>query len=196
MALSANSPFWFGGDSGMASARASLVRAYPGRGVPRAFATFDEYAETVAASIAAAGADDYTYLWWDVRPHPRLGTIEVREMDAQSSLEDVAALAGLVHDLAEWEARRARPLSELPPPEAIGWSSFRAARDGLEASLWWEGRLCPVPELAREVARAAGADTDAVEALLARGNGAERQRAAHARGGMRAVLEHLAEQTR
>jgi glutamate---cysteine ligase / carboxylate-amine ligase len=196
MALSANSPFWFGRDSGMASSRASLVRAYPGRGVPRAFESFDDYAETAAASIAAAGADDYTYLWWDVRPHPRLGTIEVREMDAQSSLDDVLALAGLVHDLAVWEAERARPVAELPPPEAIGWSSFRAARDGLDASLWWDGRLCPVPELAREVASAAGADSEALEALLARDNGSGRQRAAFARGGMRAVLEHLAERTR
>jgi glutamate---cysteine ligase / carboxylate-amine ligase len=196
MALSANSPFWFGQDSGMASARASLVRAYPGRGVPRAFGSFDEYAETVDASVAAAGADDYTYLWWDVRPHPRLGTVEVREMDAQADLEDVAALAGLVRDLAVWEAGRGRPPTELPPPEAIGWSGFRAARDGLGASLWWEDRLHPLPELARRVARQAGADAEAVERLLARGNGADRQRTAYARGGMRAVLEHLAERTR
>src|SRR3954452_4746949 len=70
--LSANSPFWFRVDSGMASARASLVRAYPGRGVPRAFHDVAEYEEVVAASVAVAGANDYTYLWWDVRPHPRL----------------------------------------------------------------------------------------------------------------------------
>jgi glutamate---cysteine ligase / carboxylate-amine ligase len=202
-ALSANSPFWFAEDSGMASARASLVRAYPGRGVPRAFASFDDYAEIVAASAAAAGASDYTYLWWDLRAHPRLGTIEVREMDAQSSLEDVVALAGLIHALAVREAQRPVKGTPAAPAEAIAWSSFRAARDGLEATILHEDELCPVPQVARAVLDAVrpvagelGADLDAVERIVREGNGAARQRATHARGGMRAMLDALVERTR
>src|SRR5207244_5150851 len=62
---SANSPWWFGVDSGMASARSALVRAYPGRGIPRAFRDFDDYASTVAEAVRAGGLDDYTFLRWD-----------------------------------------------------------------------------------------------------------------------------------
>jgi carboxylate-amine ligase len=202
-ALSANSPFWFRVDSGMASARASLVRAYPGRGVPRAFHDVAEYEEVVAASVAAAGAEDYTFLWWDIRPHPRLGTVEVREMDAQSSLADAGALAGLVHALAVMEAQRP-PGGEPPPAEAIGWSSFRAARDGLEARIYYDGALRSVAEAARDAlarvrpfAGELGADAalEGVERILREGGGAARQRAAHARGGMPALLDELARAT-
>src|SRR6187200_3119843 len=90
--LAASSPFWFGRNSGLASARWAVVMAYPGRGVPRAFAGWEDYCETLAAVVAAAGAEDYTHVWWDVRLHPRLGTVEVREMDVQTSLGDAAGL--------------------------------------------------------------------------------------------------------
>ena len=96
--LAANSPFWFGVDSGMASARCALVRSYPGRGVPRAYRDFADYEHSLETTLRAAGMEDRTQLWWDVRPHAALGTIEVREMDAQTELRDVAP------------ARRARAL--------------------------------------------------------------------------------------
>ena len=83
LGLAASSPFWFGSDSGLASARWALVRAYPGRGIPRAFRDFEDYASAVDAAVRAGGLSDYTFLWWDLRPHPRLGTVELREMDAQ-----------------------------------------------------------------------------------------------------------------
>src|SRR5207248_10856283 len=118
----------------MARARAAPVRAYPGRGIPRAFRDFEDYATTVAEAARAGGLADYTFLWWDLRPHPRLGTIEVREMDAQASLDDVAAIAALVHGLAIDAAENAAA-EDPDPPEGLAWSSFRAARDGLDASL-------------------------------------------------------------
>jgi carboxylate-amine ligase len=201
--LSANSPFWFGRDSGLASARSALVRSYPGRGVPRAFRDFDEWAETVEVTSAAGHLDDYTFLWWDVRPHPRLGTVEIREMDAQSGHDDVAAIAALIHALAmeQAEARAA----DHPPHEAIAYSSFRASRDGLEATILDGGQLRPLREVARETverlrphAAAVGADgaLEEVARLLASGGGAGRQRAAHANGGMASLLEHLVQSTR
>jgi len=199
--LSANSPFWFGRDSGLASARSALVRSYPGRGVPRAFRDFDEWVETVEATATAGHLDDYTFLWWDVRPHPRLGTVELREMDAQSRLEDVAALAGLIHALAVEQAEL--PGAKQPPAEAIAYSCFRASRDGLEATILDEGRLRPLREVAAETvdrlrphARQVAADgaLEEVERLL-EGGGADRQRAAHANGGMSGLLSHLAAET-
>ena len=114
-ALAANSPFWFGHDSRLATARAQLFRAYPRAEIPRAFADYDDYAASVASVVAAGDLPDYTFLWWDVRPHPNLGTVEVRAMDSQSALWSAAALAALVQCLvraaaadATGRGRRAR----------------------------------------------------------------------------------------
>jgi len=197
-ALAANSPWWYGRDSGMASARAAVVRAYPGRGVPRALRDYDDYEAVLAAVAAGGGPSDYTLLWWDVRLHPRLGTVEVRELDAQSRLEDVTALAALVQALARLEANS--PRDEVPT-EAIAWSAFRAARDGLDAEVIAGGRLMPVREAARlalaEAKRHSSQQEalDLVERLLREGGGADRRRAAQRRGGMRAQLEQLVSET-
>jgi carboxylate-amine ligase len=201
--LAANSPFWFGRDSGMASSRAALVRAYPGRGVPRAFRDFADYQHAVETTLRAAGMEDRTQLWWDARPHPRLGTVEVREMDAQAGLDDVGALAGLVHCLARFEAERALPLDVSSA--ALSWSTFRAARDGLDAEILDEdGRVRPLRDIAREtlgrlVMVAGELDAldalDGVERILREGGGAARQRAEHARAGMAGLVRSLAERT-
>jgi glutamate---cysteine ligase / carboxylate-amine ligase len=186
-ALAANSPWWFGRDSGLASARYAVVQAYPGRGVPRAFGTWDDYEAVCAAALRAGGVDDYTHLWWDVRPHPRLGTVEVREMDGQASLDDVAALAALVQCLARWEAER--PDAPAAGSEALDWSAFVAARDGMDGRLVGDdGALRPARELAaatlrrlRPLARELGC-AEPLERLASWEGGAARQRAAVARG--------------
>ena len=205
-ALAGNSPFWHGVDSGLATARAQLFRGYPRADIPQAFRSFEDFQESVAAVVAAGDAPDYTFLWWDIRPHPHLGTVEVRAMDAQSSLATVAGLAGLIHGLARAAAEepaRAGTRS-WSPREALMESSFRAARDGMGATLLHDGALRPVPEIARAAmararpfARELGSDgaLEQLERVLADGAGADRQRAAFARGGMRAVLEHLATET-
>lgn len=199
-ALAANSPFWHGRDSGLASARAPLFRAYRGAEIPRAYLSYADYAETTAATVAAGDLTDYTFLWWDVRPHPRLGTVEVRAMDGQSALWSVGGLAALVHALARREAERRGPWG---PREALIEASFAAHRDGLEARLPLDGALrparevaCATLELARPFARELGSEAAVrgVERILAEGNGADRQRAAHARGGMPALLRLLVDE--
>jgi carboxylate-amine ligase len=198
--LAAASPFWFGRDSGFASSRATLFRSYPRGELPRAFDSWDDYAETIAAIVAAAGVEDYTFLWWDLRPHPKLGTVEVRAMDAQGPLWVVAGLAALVHALAvEGAESPAAPAAQLR--EALAESSFRAARDGVEARIA-DGEGAPRP--LREIAAATldrvrprarelgGADAlEGVERLLAEGGGAGRHRAAHDAGGMEGLLRAL-----
>jgi carboxylate-amine ligase len=193
-ALSANSPFWYGLDSGFASARAQVFRAYPRSVIPPAFRGFDEYERLIDAIVTSAELEDYTYLWWDVRPHPRLGTVEVRAMDAQSDLASVAGLAALVHGLALAEVASPRPAEDSG---VLMESSFRAARDGLRATIWFEGELRTVPEVAARALRLARRHADApeleeVERILREGNGADRRRAAFDRGGMAAVLGDLA----
>jgi carboxylate-amine ligase len=200
-ALAANSPFWHGRDSGLATARAQVFRGLPRSEIPASFASFDEYVESVEALAAAGQLPDYTFLWWDIRLHPVLGTLEVRAMDCQSSLSDVAALAGLVHALTRRAAEEHGPWEHR---DALMESSFRAARDGLDASLWYDGRLRPVPEIARATmqlampyARELGSDgaLEELERMLVDGNGAVRRRAAFARGGMAEVLSELVEET-
>ena len=167
--LSANSPWWYGMDSGLASARWAVTRPYPGRGIPRALRDFEDWEELAAISVAAGGLKDASFLWWDVRLHPTHGTIEVREMDAQSSLEHVAALAALVRALA-CEAIEGTPQAG-EPSEALSWSTFRAARDGVQATILDGGSLRPVAEIARAtvarvrpVARSLG-DEDALDGI-------------------------------
>src|SRR5215213_2090231 len=103
-ALSANSPFWYGRDSGLASARSVICNSFPRAGIPRVFTDYNDFALTVQQMRALGECSDYSYLWWDVRPHPSLGTLEIRALDAQSSLGDLAGLVALVHCLAVHEA--------------------------------------------------------------------------------------------
>jgi glutamate---cysteine ligase / carboxylate-amine ligase len=198
-ALAAHSPFWHGIDSGFATARAQLFRGYPRADIPRAFADWEDYETTMSAIVAAAGVEDYTFLWWDIRPHPKLGTLEVRAMDAQARLGSVCGLAALVHGLAMAAAEPERDVPETPR-EVLVESSFRAGRDGLDATVWHDGALRPLRELAgaaieraRAHAHDVGADAalEEVERILRDGNGAQRMRAAHAEGGMARVLERL-----
>ncbi len=199
--LAAASPFWFGVDSGLASARAAQVRAYPGRGVPRPVGDLDDWRRAVRDAASGGAPDDYTMLWWDVRLHPRLGTVEVREMDSQSRLGDIAAIAALIQGLARHEVEA----GPAPPPlEAIQWSGFRAMRDGLDAEIVHDGRLAPLREVARAAidlaaaaAREAGAEDElgGIERILIEGNGADRQRRAHRAGGMPALLGSLVGET-
>ncbi|MGO9788099.1 MAG: YbdK family carboxylate-amine ligase [Solirubrobacteraceae bacterium] len=201
-ALSANSPFWHGVDSGLASARAAIFRSAPRSEVPRAFADWDDYLAAVDAVLTAGGLPDYTHLWWDIRPHPRLGTVEVRSMDAQSGSRAALALAALVQSLAAHEAQQAP--RTWTPREVLMESMFRATRDGVRATLLHDGVLRPVPEIASDIlqrayppARELGADDalDEVRWLLETGGGATRQRDAHTRWGMHGLLAFLVEET-
>jgi carboxylate-amine ligase len=199
-ALAASSPFWFGHDSGLASARRALTRPYPGRGVPDPLESFDDYEQRLSEVSTGGAPDDYTLLWWDLRLHPQLGTVELREMDAQSRLIDVAAIAALIRGLACHEADNpSRPL----PREALEWSMFRAMRDGLRAEILGTERLMSVPEAARAAqdrarphAREAG-DAEALEGIerILEAGSAERQRAAFGRDGIAEVVGMLTEET-
>jgi carboxylate-amine ligase len=200
--LSANSPFWFGADSGLQSARYALTRPFPPRGVPRPLRDMEEWAEVTSAAVSAGGYVDYTSLTWDLRPHPRLGTIEVREMDAQSRIEDVAALGALVQGLVA--AAVDREPTAPTPSEALDEAAFWAARDGLGARVPHDGRIVPLREAARAALDAAGprarelgsdAALEGIERILREGCAAKRRRADHNRGGMDALLAEAVAET-
>jgi glutamate---cysteine ligase / carboxylate-amine ligase len=195
-ALGAGSPFWFGMDSGLASARSAVIRAYPGRGVPPPLSGWDEYLETLDGITLGGGPEDHTMVWWDARLQPRLGTVELRELDVQSGLEEAAGMAALVHALARRAAEQ--PPSELAPAQALHWSSFRAVRDGLDAELLFRGRLRKAREAARELLDELSGSDDAltgVERILREGGAPARQRSVFGADGMAGLLRYLADET-
>jgi carboxylate-amine ligase len=148
-ALGANSPFRHGRDTGLASARELTLRSWPRAGTPRAMADFEDFVQSTSRLTRAADVPDYTYHWWKLRPHPRLGTVEIRALDTQLSARHSGALVALVHALARHHAEAAPP-GELPG-EILDEASFRAARAGVRATLPdAEGRLRPVTEVLEE----------------------------------------------
>jgi carboxylate-amine ligase len=199
-ALGANSPFRHGRDTGLASAREITLRAWPRSGAPRAMRDYADFEAFTRRLTAVAGVPDYTFHWWKLRPHPRLGTVELRALDAQASLAHTASLVAAVHALARHEAE-SEPVPG-PPPEILEEASFRAARAGVDATLPDEcGRMRPVAELLDETielirpsARALGcvAEIDGLFDLMAHGGGAGLQRtAAGDDGDTAAVLAKL-----
>jgi carboxylate-amine ligase len=199
-ALSANSPFRHGRDTGLASAREVTVRAWPRSGTPRALHDFDDFCAMVDRLVRAADVEDYTWFWWKLRPHPRLGTVEVRALDVQGSLQDAAAIVALTHCLARSAAEQTS--SPEVAPEIVEEGMFRAARFGTAARLPdGEGALRPVHELladalgvARRHAHELGCsdELELLPGLLEREGGAGRQRRFHELAGMGALLRELA----
>ena len=136
LALSVNSPFWQGRDTGLASARTPLFQAFPRVGIPRHFSSYADYAETVDLLIRCEAIPEATFLWWDVRPQPRFGTVELRIMDAQTTVPETVALIALVQCIARLELEEGYASNALvAAPEVLVENRFIAARDGMNAAL-------------------------------------------------------------
>ena len=134
LALSANSPFWQGRDTGLASARVPVFGAFPRVGIPRAFRSYAEYVDAIDVLLRCRAFPEPTFLWWDVRLQPRLGTIEVRILDAQTRAQDTAALAALVQSIVRREATEGHVAAAIEAhPEVLDENRFLATRDGMRA---------------------------------------------------------------
>ena len=191
LALSANSPFWRGEATGLASSRQMVFAAFPRSGPPPRFHDYADYAEVVGQLEKTGCIADYTHIWWDIRLHPRYGTVEVRICDAVSRLEDAVALAAFCQALVKLYSERFDSGEEIPSYHRIltTENKWLAARYGLEAPVMdlATGRRnrVPVAQLVRRTlkeiaphARELGADSelDGIREILSRGNGADRQR--------------------
>jgi glutamate---cysteine ligase / carboxylate-amine ligase len=202
-ALAANSPFRHGRDTGLASARELSLRGWPRSGTPRALRDFADFCEMSRLLTRAADVPDYTWFWWKLRPHPRLGTVEIRALDVQASLDDAAALIALVHCLAREAAERERV--DDPPPELVEEGMFRAARFGVHGELPdTHGRRRPVSDLLRDALERAdawacelgcGEELTRLPELLERAGGAGMQRSTYEIAGIDAVLRELLQAT-
>jgi glutamate---cysteine ligase / carboxylate-amine ligase len=188
LALSANSPFWRADSTGLASTRTPIFRAFPRVGMPPTYKDWADYEQRIEFMVGTRVIEDYTYLWYDVRPHPNFGTVEIRVMDSQTHVEHTVGLAALVQALVRELAvhfEEGKGLASYPF-EMLDENKWLAARHGLE------GELVDLPrpdrvstrELVRRLLdrmREHAQDLDsvgeleAVEDLLERGNGAARQ---------------------
>jgi glutamate---cysteine ligase / carboxylate-amine ligase len=136
-ALSASSPMWSGTDTGYASNRAMMFQQLPTAGLPFQFETWAEYEEFVAAHLRTGVIEYLSDIRWDIRPSPKLGTVEVRICDGVSNLRELAALTALHHCLVVDLSDRLTAGEKLPtmPPWHVQENKWRSARYGLDAEI-------------------------------------------------------------
>jgi carboxylate-amine ligase len=190
LALSASSPFWRGEPTGLASSRQMIFAAFPRSGPPPRFENYAEYAEVVGQLEKTGCIADYTHIWWDIRLHPRLGTIEIRICDAVAQLDDVVAITAFCQALVKHYSERFDAGDEIQTFHRIltTENKWLAARYGLDAPvmdlLTGKRNRQPVSQLLRRTlktiaphARELGSEAElaGIEEIIARGNGADRQ---------------------
>jgi carboxylate-amine ligase len=188
LALSANSPFWRADATGLMSTRMPIFRAFPRVGIPPAYRDWADFERVIDFMVRSGAIADYTYLWYDVRPHPNFGTVEIRACDSQTRAEHTLALTALIQAMVKELAEHfdaGKELSEYPL-QMLDENKWLAARHGLD------GDLVDLPssdkvatkELARRLVDrlrphaedlGSAAELDGIQDLLERGNGAQRQ---------------------
>jgi glutamate---cysteine ligase / carboxylate-amine ligase len=169
LALSASSPMLRGRSTGLASNRTILFQGFPRTGIPRRFDSYRDWVATVDLLVRSGAIPEPTFLWWDVRPQPRLGTVEVRIMDAQPRLASTAALTALVQAVARLELEQGFASQKLvSAQEVLAENRFIAARDATAAELIdpVNATLVPLPRLLDEVLAAARPHAVALDAVV------------------------------
>ncbi|HUZ99754.1 MAG TPA: carboxylate-amine ligase [Gaiellaceae bacterium] len=211
VALSASSPFWRGEATGLASSRHMVFAAFPRSGPPPRFRDYADYAEVVGQLERTGCIADYTHIWWDIRLHPRLGTIEIRICDAVTRLDDVIAITAFCQALVKHYSERFDAGEEIPSFHRIltTENKWLAARYGLEAPVMdlHTGRRnrLPVAQVIRRTlrlvephARELGSEAElaGIETILRRGNSADAQlRVFNANRDIVEVVREIAAQT-
>jgi carboxylate-amine ligase len=198
-ALGANSPYRHGRDTGLASAREVTIRGWPRSGVPRAMRDYGDFCEMARLLARAADVPDYTWFWWKLRPHSRLGTVEIRALDTQRSVAETGALVALAHCLAR-HASEAGPRAGPSHGGARGGGLSGGPLRGARAAARCRGGLRHVGELLQEALALArvhalelgcAEQLDGLATLVADGGRAGRQRAAYEIAGMDGLLRAL-----
>ena len=205
LALSASSPYWVGGDTGLASARSKVFEGLPTAGLPQqveGWAGFERYMETLIRTETIASIKE---VWWDIRPHPTYGTVELRICDGLPTLAEVGMVAALAQCLVEMMDREIDKGYTLPTPKrwVVQENKWRAARYGLEARIISrEDGTQPVCEALEELVQdlrptaerlGCSAELEQVQSVLDGGASYQRQRAVAAASGgdLTAVVDSL-----
>jgi len=210
LALSTNSPFWLGMETGYKSYRAKVFENFPRTNLPDYFASYSEFESYVNLLIKTNCIDNAKKIWWDIRPHPFFSTVEVRACDIPLRAQESIAIAALIQATAckLWHLHSrnidyrqyARPL--------LMENKFRAVRYGLDGKMIDFGKQIEVPVRDLIVEYLAFVDDvldelgcrkeiEYIQTMLERGSGADRQlKVFRETGSLRAVVDYMAEETK
>lgn len=195
LALSSASPFEEGVMTGLSSSRALVTESLPVGGIPYYYKTWQEYADLVRAMVRAGSIRSLKDMWWDIRPSPHYGTLELRICDQPSNLQEAMSIVAFVHLIGKWFSAHQDWLDEMPRPESwrLRENKWRAIRYGLDAEFIinnqgevrpmvddirsWLERVAPyVEELGYQQY------VENLKLMIERGNSANRQQRLHAAG--------------
>ncbi|HKC29397.1 MAG TPA: glutamate--cysteine ligase, partial [Jatrophihabitans sp.] len=206
LALSASSPYWMGADTGLASYRSKVFEALPTAGLPYQLSGWDAFEKYMELLISSKAIESIREVWWDIRPHPNFGTVELRICDGLPTVDEIACVAALAQCLVERFDRQLDDGYTLPEPRPwlVRENKWRAARYGLDAEIVVDntGRLQPVTDAITDlvedllpVARRldCAAELEAIPRLIQRGASYQRQRAVAAEhaGALEPVVDAL-----
>jgi carboxylate-amine ligase len=208
-ALSVNSPFWLGQNTGLKAYRQMIFERFPRSGIPDAFESLSEYEDYLKLLVATNCIDNAKKIWWDVRLHPFFDTIEFRICDAQSRVDDTIALAALMQAIVSklQKLRRQNITFRMYPRRLLDENRWRASRYGIDGKMIDFGRKCEVDEraLLHEMLEFIVTEVDElgshtelahIEKIMREGTGADRQLAVWERThDMKAVVDHIVAET-
>jgi len=209
LALSANSPFWLGMDTGLRSYRCKVFDKFPRTNIPDIYQSWSEFDDYVQLLINTGCIDNAKKIWWDIRPHPHFPTLEFRVCDMPMRLEETIAIAALCQAIiAKLYKLHEKNLSFRQYSRAlIMENKWRAARYGLDGNMIDFGKQCEVParklveeilEFVADVSVELGSQEEIgyVRRILEHGNGADRQlRVFHETGDLKNVVDYMIEET-
>jgi carboxylate-amine ligase len=210
LALSTNSPFWLGMETGYKSYRAKVFEHFPRTNLPDSFASYSEFEAYVNLLIKTNCIDDAKKIWWDIRPHPYFSTVEVRICDIPLRAEESIAIAALIQATALklWKLHANNLDFRQYSRALLMENKFRAVRYGLDGKLIDFGKQQEVDErdLILEYLRFVDAEVDELDSrkainyihtMLQNGSGADRQlRVFRETGDLKAVVDYMASETR
>src|SRR5947199_5809014 len=208
-ALSANSPFWVGHDTGLKGYRLKVFERFPRTGIPDSFESLSEYTDYCNLLVKTGCIDNAKKIWWDIRLHPFFDTLEVRVCDAQSRVDDTLAIAALIQALISklHKLLRQNVTFRIYRRRLLDENRWRASRYGIDGKLIDFGKEAEVDErlLLQELLEFVSTDVKElgsekemahIERIIREGTGADRQLAAweHAQD-MKAVVDHIVAET-
>jgi glutamate---cysteine ligase / carboxylate-amine ligase len=208
-ALSVNSPFWLGQNTGLKAYRHMIFERFPRTGIPDAFESLSEYEDYLKLLVSTNCIDNAKKIWWDVRLHPFFDTIEFRICDAQSRVDDTIALAALMQAIVckLQKLRRDNVTFRSYPKRLLDENRWRASRYGLDGKLIDFGRKCEVEEreLLHEMLEFVSTEMEElgnqaeiahIERIIHEGTGADRQLMVWERTqDMKAVVDQIVAET-
>ena len=210
LALSSNSPFWMGMETGFKSYRSKVFERFPRTGIPDVFANWAEYETFVNLLVKTNCIDNGKKIWWDIRPHPFFETIEVRVCDIPMRLDETLAIAALIQATAAmlWKLHASNKSYRIYGRALISENKFRACRYGLDGKLIDFGKEEEVPmkklmleylHLVDDVVDELGSrdEINYIHEMLAMGSGADRQiKVFRETNDLKKVVDYIVEETR